>query len=141
MSSPLDGLGIKGAIRAFLRAKRDVDIKAGDARRRWIRHEDRITTSLHRWRTKMLAAAKNWMSDSAVALRYACTRWTFWAFNPFSLGTTSKETSSPSLRVLNPVPDNGRMMHKHILPGTLGDEPEPFFIVEPLDFAAGHNDS
>ena len=35
--------------------------------------------------------------------------------------------------------DNGRMMHKHVLPGILGDEPKPFFIIEPLDFATGHN--
>jgi hypothetical protein len=35
-------------------------------------------------------------------------------------------------------PDDGRVMHEDILTGILGDEPEPFSIVKPLDFAASH---
>src|SRR5271170_5250718 len=31
------------------------------------------------------------------------------------------------------------MMHEDILAGVLGDKAKPFFIVEPLDFATGHN--
>jgi hypothetical protein len=34
--------------------------------------------------------------------------------------------------------DDGRVMHEDILTGTLGNKPESLFIVEPLDFAAGH---
>jgi hypothetical protein len=30
------------------------------------------------------------------------------------------------------------VMYEHILAGTLGDEAEAFFVVEPLDFVAGH---
>jgi hypothetical protein len=38
-------------------------------------------------------------------------------------------------------PDDGRMMHEHVLAGVLGDKPEAFFVVKPLHFAACHNDS
>ena len=34
--------------------------------------------------------------------------------------------------------DDGRVMHEDVLTRFLGDEAETFFIVEPLDFAAGH---
>ena len=34
---------------------------------------------------------------------------------------------------------DGSVMNKHILAGFLGDEAKPFLIVEPLDFATGHN--
>jgi hypothetical protein len=34
--------------------------------------------------------------------------------------------------------NNGRMMHKNVLTGILGDEAEAFFIVEPFYFSAGH---
>ena len=52
---------------------------------------------------------------------------------------TSKETSSPSFKVLNPCARDGRVMHEYVLPGILGDEAKPFFIVEPFDFATSHN--
>jgi hypothetical protein len=35
--------------------------------------------------------------------------------------------------------DNGRVMHEDVLPGTLGDKPKPFFVVEPLHFATSHS--
>jgi hypothetical protein len=34
--------------------------------------------------------------------------------------------------------DNGRVMDENVLPGTLGDEPKPFFVIKPLNFAASH---
>ena len=34
---------------------------------------------------------------------------------------------------------NGGVMYEYILTGLLGDETKPLFIVEPLDFATGHN--
>jgi hypothetical protein len=38
-----------------------------------------------------------------------------------------------------PGTQNGCMMDKNILAGFLGDETEPFPVVEPFDFAAGHS--
>jgi hypothetical protein len=32
------------------------------------------------------------------------------------------------------------VVHKNILTGILGDKAKPFFIVEPLNFATGHNE-
>src|SRR5690242_11773763 len=34
---------------------------------------------------------------------------------------------------------NGRVMHKYILPGFLGDKTKTLLVIEPLYFAAGHN--
>jgi hypothetical protein len=34
--------------------------------------------------------------------------------------------------------DDGRVMHKNVLTGILGDEAEALFVVEPLYFSAGH---
>jgi len=34
--------------------------------------------------------------------------------------------------------DYGRVMHKDVLAGTLGDKAKPFFVVEPLYFATSH---
>ena len=34
---------------------------------------------------------------------------------------------------------NSRVMHEDILARILGDETKPLLIVEPLDFATGHN--
>jgi hypothetical protein len=31
-------------------------------------------------------------------------------------------------------------MHENVLTGILGDKAKPFFVVEPLDFATGHNE-
>jgi hypothetical protein len=35
-------------------------------------------------------------------------------------------------------PQDGCVMNKHILPRLLGDEAEPFFVIEPLYFATCH---
>jgi hypothetical protein len=34
--------------------------------------------------------------------------------------------------------DDGRVMHEDVLAGPLGDKAEPFFVIEPLYFAASH---
>jgi len=31
-------------------------------------------------------------------------------------------------------------MHENVLTGIVGDKAKPFFVVEPLDFATGHNE-
>jgi hypothetical protein len=35
---------------------------------------------------------------------------------------------------------DGSVVYKNILPGILGDKAKPFFVVEPLNFATGHNE-
>jgi hypothetical protein len=57
---------------------------------------------------------RSWLANENLPLRgiawrelrryIGLTRWTFWALSPLSLGMTSKETSSPSFKVLNPAP-------------------------------------
>jgi hypothetical protein len=62
-------------------------------------------------------------------------------FQPFFTGDDLEGNDVAFIQVFESLPGDGRVMHKNVLPGTLADEPEPLFIVEPFDFAAGHNDS
>jgi hypothetical protein len=60
-------------------------------------------------------------------------------FQPFITDDHIEQNLVSLVQCFESRTDNGRMMHKDVLPGTLGDEPKPFFIIEPLDFATGHN--
>ena len=60
-------------------------------------------------------------------------------FQPFITGNDIKGDVFALIQCFESRADNRRMMHKDVLPGILGDEPKPFFIIEPLDFATGHN--
>jgi hypothetical protein len=59
-------------------------------------------------------------------------------FQPFFAGDNLKGNFIAFVEGFESRADYGRVMHEDILTGTLGDKPESLFIVEPLDFAAGH---
>jgi hypothetical protein len=58
---------------------------------------------------------------------------------PFVTGDNFKGDLVAFIQRFEPCTGYGRMMHENVLPGTLGDEAKPFFVVKPLHFAACHN--
>jgi hypothetical protein len=59
-------------------------------------------------------------------------------FQPFFAGNNLEGHDVAFIEGFEARTDNGRVMHKDVLAGILGDETEALFIVEPLDFATGH---
>jgi hypothetical protein len=57
---------------------------------------------------------------------------------PFVTGDDLERNLVSFVQGFEPTADNGRVMHKNVLPRILGDEAKPFFIVEPLYFSASH---
>jgi hypothetical protein len=59
-------------------------------------------------------------------------------FKPFVAGYDIEGNFVSFIQGFEPRARDGRVMHKYVLTGILGDEAKPFFIIEPLDFATGH---
>jgi hypothetical protein len=131
--------GIKRAIDAFLRAERNVDVKAGDVGCDWIRHEARVNNPFTAGERKCSRRENPWMlTAQALWSLYALN---MFGFQPFFTRNDFEGNNVALIQGFESLTGDGGMMHKYILPGTLGNEAKPFFIIEPLDFAAGHNDS
>jgi hypothetical protein len=60
-------------------------------------------------------------------------------FQPFVAGYNFEGYFVAFIQGFKSRANDGRVMYENVLPGTLGDEPKPFFVVEPLNFAASHN--
>jgi hypothetical protein len=61
-------------------------------------------------------------------------------FKPFIAGYDIEGNFVSFIQGFEPRTRDGRVMHENVLSCILGDEAKPFFIVEPLDFATGHNE-
>jgi hypothetical protein len=59
-------------------------------------------------------------------------------FQPLFAGNGFEGNFVAFIQSFESRPDDGRVMHKDILTGILGDEAEAFFVVKPLYFSAGH---
>jgi len=80
------------------------------------------------------------MESSQAALRTLHALDVF-GFQTFFAGDDLKGHRVALIQCFESLAGYGRVMHENVLTGTLGDEAEPFLVIEPLDFAAGHNDS
>ena len=61
------------------------------------------------------------------------------SFQTFGAFDNLKLDGFPFVQGFEALTLNGGVMNEHILAGILGNETKTFFVVEPLDFAAGHN--
>jgi len=60
-------------------------------------------------------------------------------FQTFVAGYDFEGDFFPFIESFESSADNGRVMHKDVLAGTLGYKAEPFFVIEPLYFATSHS--
>jgi hypothetical protein len=77
-----------------------------------------------------------WGVGPAVRRRHALD---ILGFQPFVAGYNFEGHFVAFIQGFKSRANDGRVMHENVLAGTLGDEPEPFFVVKPLNFAASHN--
>ena len=75
-------------------------------------------------------------SFAAGLIRGALDVLSFQAFGAFD---NLKLHGFPFVQGFEALTLNGGVMNEHILAGILGNETKTFFVVEPLDFATGHN--
>jgi len=81
--------------------------------------------------------AENWIADGARTLSRLHAL-DIMGFQPFFAGDDLEGNLVAFIQGFESLTRDGRVVHEDILAGILGDEAEPFFVVEPLDFAAGH---
>jgi hypothetical protein len=60
-------------------------------------------------------------------------------FQPFVAGDNIEGNFVSFIQGFESRTRDGRVMHENVLTRILGDKAKPFFVVEPLDFATGHN--
>jgi hypothetical protein len=60
-------------------------------------------------------------------------------FQSFVAGDHFKSDHLTLVQSFETAAHNGRVVHKDVLPGVLGDKAKPFFVIKPLNFTTSHN--
>lgn len=60
------------------------------------------------------------------------------SFEPFRAFNDLEIDNFPFVQSFEAIAKDGRMVNEHVFTGILSNEAESLFVVEPLDFAAGH---